>query len=122
MTCPACGPEPGSRTHEARRDDPYLLYMVRTRRWQKFGVGDQRRVKEHQRGGAEVIQVLRAPFAQVVLAEKALKERHRDVIVRRGRRGMITSFGQGTEVTRRRIPISLSEVLPDAEDITPTFR
>ncbi len=60
--------ESGSRTHEARRDQPYLLYLVGTRKWQKFGVGDQPRVREHARGGAEVVQVLRAPFAQVTFA------------------------------------------------------
>jgi hypothetical protein len=121
VDCPKCGPEPGSRTHEGRRDEPYLLYLVGTRKWQKFGVGDQPRVREHARGGAEVIQVLRAPFAQVILAERTLKQRHRDVTPGRARRGMITSFGQGTEVTRRRIKINLADVLPDGEDVTSWF-
>jgi hypothetical protein len=120
--CPACGPGEGSRTHLARRDDPYLLYLVTHRRWQKFGIGDQRRVRTHQRGGAEVIQVLRAPFAHVVVAETALKHLHRDQIAGRTRRGMISSFGQGTEVTRRKALIKLTDVLPHGEDVTYWFR
>jgi hypothetical protein len=60
IDCPACGPAEGSRTHVARRDDPYLLYLVTHRRWQKFGIGDQCRVRTHQRGGADVIRVLQA--------------------------------------------------------------
>jgi hypothetical protein len=65
LDCPACGSAVGSRTHLARRDNPYLLYLVVHRRWQKFGIGDHRRVQAHQRGGAQVIQVLRAPFDTV---------------------------------------------------------
>jgi hypothetical protein len=80
VDCPTCGPEPGSRTHHARRDDPYLLYLVCTKRWQKFGVGDQQRVRARVRGGAEVIQ---APFARIVLAERTLKQRHGDATPRR---------------------------------------
>jgi hypothetical protein len=121
IDCPACGPAEGSRTHLARRDDPYLLYLVTHRRWQKFGIGDQRRVRAHQRGGAEVIHVLQAPFAHVVLAETALKHLHRDQIARRPRRGMISSFGQGTEVTRRKANIDLTDVLPNGEDVTHWF-
>jgi hypothetical protein len=122
IDCPACGPAKGSRTHLARRDDPYLLYLVEHRGWQKFGIGDYRRVRSHQRGGAEVIQVLRAPFAHVVLAETALKRLHRDQIAGRTRRAMITSFGQGTEVTRRSALVSLTDVLPDGQDVTYWFR
>jgi hypothetical protein len=88
---------------------------------QKFGVGDQSRVRVHECGGAQVIQVFRAPFAQVIRAERALKQRHRDVTPRRVRRGMIVSFGQGTEVTRRRVMIDLREELPDGEDVTAWF-
>ena len=119
--CAKCGPEPGSRTHEGRRDEPCLLYLVGTRKWQKFGVGGQPRVREHMRGGAQVIQVLRAPFAQVILAEQTLKQRHRDVIPGPAANGMLASFGRGTEVTRRRVRISLADVLPDGEDVTSWF-
>jgi hypothetical protein len=35
---------------------------------------------------------------------------------------MISSFGQGTEVTRRRALISLTDVLPDGQDVTYWFR
>jgi hypothetical protein len=65
--------------------------------------------------------VLRAPFAYVILAEKALKALHGDAIVGQIRRGMTGSFGQGTEVVRQRTVISLAEVLPGAEDVTATF-
>ncbi|MHB1430551.1 MAG: hypothetical protein ACYCVZ_00315 [Streptosporangiaceae bacterium] len=122
IECPVCGPEPGSRTHAARRDDPYLLYLVIHRKWQKFGMGDRRRVQTHLRGGAQVVQVLRVPFQDVVLAETALKRRHRDEIVRRVKRGMIYSFGQATEVTHKRVRIDLTTVLPGGEDVTSTFR
>ncbi len=122
VDCPACGPVPGSRTHLARRDDPYLLYLVVHRRWQKFGIGDHRRVRAHQRGGAEVVQVLRAAFAQVVLAETALKNQYRGQIAGRAKRGMISPFGHGTEVTRRKTLISLTDVLPEGEDVTQWFR
>ena len=121
MDCPACGPAPGSRTHLARHDEPYLLYLVIHGRWQKFGVGDRRRVRTHLRGGAHVAQVLQAPFQQVVLAERALKQRYRQEITGRVKRGMIDSFGQATEVTHRREPINLRNVLPDGEDITGSF-
>ncbi len=122
VDCPACGPEPGSRTHQARSSDRYLLYLVRTSRWQKFGVGGDRRVREHQLRGAEVVQVLCAPFAQVVLAESILKQVHGHATIGRVKRGMIASFGQGTEVVQRRITIGLTQVLPDGEDITSSFR
>jgi hypothetical protein len=122
VDCPACGPTAGSRTHLARRDDPYLLYLVVHRRWQKFGIGDDRRIRAHQRGGAQVVQVLKAPFAQVVLAETTLKRQHHPQIAGRARRGMISSFGQGTEVTRRKTLISLTDVLPQGEDVTQWFR
>ena len=122
VDCPACGPAPGSRTHLARRDEPYLLYLVVHGRWQKFGVGDRGRVRSHLRGGAHVTQVLRASFQQAVLAERALKQRYRQEIIGRRKRGMMDSFGQGTEVISRRQPISLREVLPDGEDITDSFR
>ena len=121
VDCPRCGPQPGSRTYQARRDDPYLLYLVRTRKWQKFGVGDERRVHTHMRGGAEVIQVLRGPFAQVILAERVLKQRFSDAIPGRTRRGMIASFGQGTEVTRRKVGVDLTTAFPGGEDVTSSF-
>ena len=120
--CPACGPAEGSRTHRARADEAYLLYLVTRRRWQKFGVGDHRRVRTHQRGGADVIQVLRAPFAHVIVAETALKHLHHDQIAGRPRRGMISSFGHGTEVARNKTLISLTSVLPHGEDVTHWFR
>lgn len=121
VDCPACGRHRVT-DHHARRNDPYLLYLVVHRRWQKFGVGGQRRVKAHQHGGAKVMQVLQAPFAQVVLAETMLKRAHCLQIAGRARRGMISSFGQGTEVTCRKTLISLTDVLPHGEDVTQWFR
>jgi hypothetical protein len=35
---------------------------------------------------------------------------------------MIASFGQGTEVTRRRVIVKLTDALPDGEDVTSWFR
>lgn len=35
---------------------------------------------------------------------------------------MISSFGHGTEVTRRKALISLTDVLPHGEDVTHWFR
>jgi hypothetical protein len=35
---------------------------------------------------------------------------------------VIASLGQGTEVTRCRVTINLTEVLPGGEDITGSFR
>jgi hypothetical protein len=63
-----------------------------------------------------------APFAQVVLAETTLKHQHSAQTAGRPKRGMISSFGQGTEVTRRYTPISLTNVLPHGEDVTHWFR
>ena len=119
--CPVCGPEPGSRTYAVRRDQPYLLYLVRTPLWKKFGIGGEPRVREHARAGAQVIQVIQAPFAQVVLAERTLKQRHHESTQLRPRSGMATSFGQGTEVTRRWVTVNLRDVLPDGEDVTSWF-
>jgi hypothetical protein len=68
------------------------------------------------------LQVLRAPFAHVVLAETALKRLHQEQIAGRSRRGMISSFGQGAEVARRKVPITLTDVLPHGEDVTNWFR
>jgi hypothetical protein len=121
LDCVTCGPQPGSRTHLARQDDPYLLYLVRFGRVQKFGVGDYRRVREHQRFGAEVVQVLTSRHADVVKAELALKRQHRDRAILRGRQRMPISFGTGTEVIPRRIPVDLSQVLPHGDDVTHRF-
>jgi hypothetical protein len=52
----------------------------------------------------------------LVLAEATLKRQYRQQIAGRARRGMISSFGQGTEVTRRRTLINLSDVLPHGQD------
>jgi hypothetical protein len=121
VDCPACGPQPGSRTHLARREDPYLLYLVTIHGLQKFGVGTQDRVRTHQRNGAVVVQVLRAPFADVVFAERRLKAQHQAKILYRKTRRMPASFGEGTEVVGRRVPIELADVLPGAEDVTAWF-
>lgn len=120
--CPTCGPEPDSRTDPAKRSDPYLLYLVTHRRRQKFGVGDRRRIETHLHAGATLVQVLQAPFTQVLLAENALKRQYHQQIPRRLRRVLIDSFGQATVVIRRKVLINLADVLPDGEDVTHWFR
>lgn len=120
VDCPVRGPQPGSRTHRARKDDPYLLYVVSYRRLVKFGVGTENRVREHQRANATVIQVLRASFADVVLAERALKTTHAASILNRRTRRMPLSFGHGTEVLRS-TTISLTSALPNGDDVTSWF-
>lgn len=121
LDCPSCGPQPGSRTHQARHGEPYLLYLVTIGRHVKFGVGTQDRVREHQRGGATVLQVLRATFAEVVFAERALKTAHIQEVVNKRTRKMPASFGQGTEVVGRKVKIDLRDILPGAEDVTSWF-
>jgi hypothetical protein len=122
LDCPACGPQPGSRTHGARHDEPYFLYQVRTRKGlTKFGVGTADRVRAHQRGGATVVQVLRAPFAEVVLAERTLKTAHAADLLNKRTRRMPASFGQGTEVVGRRVVINLLDVLAGGEDVSAWF-
>lgn len=122
MDCPACGPQPGSRTHRARQHDPYLLYHVTIKGLTKFGVGTEDRVRAHQRAGANVVQVLRATFAEVVMAERKLKTSHASDIVGRKTRKMPTTFGQGTEVLARRRTVNLTEALTGAEDVTYLFQ
>jgi hypothetical protein len=124
LDCRACGPRPGSRTHEARREDLYLLYLVRHRGLLKFGVGDERRVRAHIAHGAQVICVLEARHADVITAEKVLKaervERGRPIPGWRQRR-MPPTFGAGTEVVSKRTAVDLSLVLPAGSDVTHRF-
>ncbi len=112
VDCPRCGPASGSRTHLARRGDPCLLYLVVHRRWQKFGVGDQRRVSAHLRGGAQVVQVLRASFAEVGArrshpqapvspADRRAGQARNDQLVRPGNRG---NLPQDADQPERRSP------------------
>jgi hypothetical protein len=122
VDCPKCGPQPGSRTHQARQDDPYLLYQVTHKGRTKFGVGTEDRVRAHQRGGATVVQVLRATFIEVVMAERKIKLSRADDIMGRRTRKMPATFGQGTEVLARRRTLSLTEALTGAEDVTHLFQ
>ena len=119
--CPACGPQPGSRTHQARRDEPYLLYQVICQGLTKFGVGTEERVRTHQRAGATVVLVLRSSFAEVVLAERALKTARAGEMLNKRTRKMPPTFGQGTEVLRRGADLNLANALAGAEDITHLF-
>jgi hypothetical protein len=57
----------------------------------------------------------------VVLAESILKQVHGHATIGRVKRGMIASFGQGSEVVRRRVTIGLTQVHPDGEDVTSSF-
>jgi hypothetical protein len=115
--CPTCPPEPDSRTHRARTNDPHLLYLVRYRHWHKFGRGDDRRVRAHLRAGAHAIQVLTATHADVVICENTLKRRYREHAVG-AKPTMPITFGTGTEVLPARVPIDLTTVLPTGRDVT----
>ncbi|REH38128.1 hypothetical protein BCF44_114153 [Kutzneria buriramensis] len=115
--CRACPPEPDSRTHHARRDEPHLLYLVRYRRWHKFGRGGDSRVRAHLRAGARAVQVLTATHAEVVASENTLKRRFRRHAVL-ARPTMPSTFGTGTEVLPARLPIDLGAVLPTGRDVT----
>jgi hypothetical protein len=119
--CPSCQPEPGSRTHRARKDDPHLLYLVRYRHWHKFGHGDDARVRAHLRAGARVVQVLTATHAEVVTGEATLKRRYRGRTVG-AKATMPTTFGTGTEVLPARVPLDLTSVLPAGRDVTDRYR
>ena len=56
-----------------------------------------------------------------MLAETTLKQRYRAQAAGRVKRGMIGSFGLGTELTPRKTPISLTGVLPSGKDVTHWF-
>jgi len=115
--CPTCPPEPDSRTHRARKDEPHLLYLVRYRHWHKFGRGDDRRVRAHLRAGAHAVQVLTATHAEVVIGEATLKRRYREKTVG-AKPAMPNTFGTGTEVLPIRVPLDLAAVLPAGRDVT----
>lgn len=109
--CAHCPPDAASRTHRARATDPHLLYLVRHGSLQKYGHGDEARVRTHLRGGAEVVQVLEASHAEVVAAELTLKRTHaRRLRLPRGHQLPI-SFGAGTEVLPTSIVVDLADVL-----------
>ena len=67
------------------------------------------------------MQVLRAPFAEVVLAERTLKTAHAADLLNKRTRRMPASFGQGTEVVGRRVVINLLDVLAGGEDVSAWF-
>ncbi|GAA1859550.1 hypothetical protein GCM10009836_44710 [Pseudonocardia ailaonensis] len=115
--CRFCDPEPGSRTHRARKDDPHLLYLVRYNDRLKVGHGDRGRILTHVRGGATIVAVRRARFAETVQAERAILRRHEKLIKKR-QRGLPLSFGSGTEVLPGGTDVDLAEFLPEAEDVT----
>ena len=116
--CDECPTDPDSRTHRARADDPYLLYLVRFGGVQKFGRGYPDRVRSHLRAGATPVRVLTARHAEVVAAELALKRefgRVSDVT------GLPSTFGAGTEVVPADVVVDLSAVLPHGEDVVHRF-
>ncbi|MER7418326.1 hypothetical protein ABT346_16345 [Micromonospora peucetia] len=122
--CPECPPEPGDRSFAALRDTSYLLYLVRHREVLKFGVGGERRVKQHLLAGAELVEVLEGRHADVIAAEAILKRQKRNAAVplrfwRTWR--MPASFGEGTEVVLKGVRIRLADVLPDGRDVTDRF-
>jgi hypothetical protein len=107
-----------------RQDDPYLLYLVRHRGLQKFGVGDARRVRAHLARGAKLVQVPEARHVDVIAAEVVLKRQKRAAAKRiwawRLRR-MPFTFGTGTEVVPTKVPVDLIQVLPNGTDVTGRF-
>ncbi|MEH0934250.1 hypothetical protein [Micromonospora psammae] len=126
-TRPACGqcpPEQGSRLFAALRDTPYLLYLVRHRGLQKFGVGGDARVRAHLAAGAELVSVREGRHSDVIAAEAILKRQKRAAAVPlrfwRTRRMPVT-FGAGTEIVRATTPVDLVEVLPAGVDVTHRF-
>ncbi len=121
LDCVQCGPEPGSRTHLTRQDDPYLLYLVRFGDLLKFGVGDIRRVREHLRAGAEPVQVVRARHADVIEAERQLTRRYRSHVAPPASAGMPRSFGERTEVVLATVPVDLADFLT-GQDMMYRFR
>ncbi|OON30562.1 MULTISPECIES: hypothetical protein [unclassified Micromonospora] len=120
-SCPQCPPEPDDRSFAALRDTPYLLYVVRHRGLLKFGVGNEPRIRQHLRAGAELIEVIEGRHADAIAAEAILKRRK--VPLRKWRTWrMPTSFGRGTEVVRANVRIRLADVLPDGRDVNERFR
>ena len=116
-----CEPDPSSRTHAARADDPYLLYLVQFGALQKFGVGNDPRVLEHLRSGARLRQVLAGRHAEVVAAERLLKQSHRPASWELTHLEMPNSFGRGTEVVMSTTNIDLRDVLSNGEDVRRRF-
>ena len=115
--CQNCDPEPGSRTHRARKDDPHLLYLVRNDGRLTDGHGDRNRIITPTRGGAAIVSVRRATFAETTAAEREILRRHSNGISK-SHKDLPKSFGSGTEVLPGDTDIDLSEFLPEAEDVT----
>lgn len=121
VECLFCPAEPGSRTHHARRDDPHLLYLVSSGKLLKFGHGNARRIRTHLLEGATVVLALQARHAEVVAAERRLKQQFREQLVPKGTR-LQHSFGEGTEVVLAGTPVDLVAVLPGGREVTDRFR
>ncbi|WP_157740229.1 hypothetical protein [Micromonospora auratinigra] len=122
--CPQCPSEPGDRSFAALRDTLHLLYLVRHRGLLKFGVGGERRVRQHLLAGAELVEVVEGRHADVIAAEAILKRQKRQAAVplRKWRTWrMPASFGAGTEVVRTGAPIRLTDVLTSGRDVTDRF-
>ncbi|HET6482608.1 MAG TPA: hypothetical protein VFG35_21585, partial [Actinoplanes sp.] len=123
LECVTCPPPPGSRSARARRDDPYLLYLVQHRRLLKFGVGDDRRIRAHLGLGATVVQVRSARFVDVCRAELDLKRYHRDaghLVI--PPEGAPVTFGTGTEVVPDTVTVDLNDALANrGADVTERF-
>jgi len=121
VECEVCGPEPDSMTYWARRDEPYLLYLVRYGNIQKFGCGDARRVQAHLNSGAQLLQVRESSHERVVAAELELKRRYRRRSLPSAATTMPHTFGTGTEVVSARIKIDLRDVLSHSRDMSESF-
>ncbi|MEU1884638.1 hypothetical protein [Micromonospora sp. WMMD987] len=123
-SCARCPPEHEDRTFAALRDTPYLLYLVRHRGVQKFGVGGVDRVRQHLRAGAQVVEVVEGRHADVIEAEADLKREKRaagESLSWWRTRRMPPTFGAGTEVVRAGVRIRLADHLRDGSDVTSRF-
>lgn len=122
--CRTCPPEPDSRTHRAKADQPHYLYLVRYLDLLKFGHGDANRIRAHLRVGAEVVKVLRGTHANVVGAEQQMKWALHDRLIDPRYWDLPSTFGAGSEVVTDDVGLNLCEYLTGAgiTDYTARFR
>lgn len=117
--CVRCPPEQGSRTFRAKAAQQQYLYLVHQGGLLKFGHGTGRRISAHRAAGCSVVQVLRAPHADVVKAELALKRELRAQMVDPAHWDNVPdTFGTCTEVVEDTVDVQLSRFLPHATDVT----
>ena len=118
--CRVCPPEPGSRTHRAKADQPQMLYLIRWLDLLKFGHGDGNRMRSHRNAGCDVVQVLQGPHTDVVAAELRMKRHFRDQLIDPLEWEMPITFGTGSEVVPDDVPVRLADFLSgsNVKDVT----